>query len=123
MKRLDAANQGLMIYEADKPCSRGHPPRRYTSTGTCVACAGMHSAARQRAIINRGLGWQEVRLRVPASYVPVLEACAERFRTGGLQERSYLEYLIGKALAPAAPAAPAAPVESLIPANFRGTQQ
>lgn len=39
MTRNEAALLGLKTYNTGRPCKRGHTVDRYTTTGSCAACA------------------------------------------------------------------------------------
>lgn len=48
--REEARAFGLKIYDAEKPCRKGHAPQRYVSNGNCVGCeTGSKLPPEQRA--------------------------------------------------------------------------
>lgn len=38
LSRKESLQQGLLFYDADRPCKNGHMGKRYASTGQCVEC-------------------------------------------------------------------------------------
>jgi hypothetical protein len=40
-------------YVTGPPCKRGHPGRRYRSTGHCVDCMAIHARAQRQRIKER----------------------------------------------------------------------
>jgi hypothetical protein len=65
MKRWEAIEQGLKVYESDRPCKRGHGLQRYTSNGCCLGCLASGRADRNRALIANAQGWPAFTVRAP----------------------------------------------------------
>lgn len=97
MERKQAIEQGLKIYMADKPCKFGHVARRYTSSGTCVACGDMRRAQVQRSVANAALKWRETTIRVPVRFEALIKRAEEELQSGDVYRQNRLESLMLKA--------------------------
>jgi hypothetical protein len=76
MNRDDANLQGLVTYDADKPCRRGHLGKRYVSNGACVQCQAdkQRRYSRSRAAAAQGV---TLSLSVPHRFAWLLRGLAE----------------------------------------------
>ena len=84
MKRTTALNMGLVKYEMDSPCRKGHIGERYASTGQCIECAKKYQnviKAQRRDVKNAKLvGEIIMRLSVHPGDMLAIDAFADAMR-------------------------------------------
>ncbi len=94
--RETAANAGQMYYSTGKPCKRGHPSKRYTSSGNCVECYAVHNkqqALRNKSLVEARRANATGRLDTFTRYLPIewhasLEHAVKVIQSGTLESKA-----------------------------------